>query len=216
TGIHAATGEYVHFMDVDDLLTLDFYEKMSECALKTEADMACCGFFFERTPSHTQHVGYQTVVSTTEDKILMTNVSNYGACWRYIYKLSFLKKHSLLFEVGRLVEDRIFTIQAVYFANRIVMVPDAMYIYKHRKNAITTTKNTALIKKRHADRKYANQFQSEFAEKHQFSLDKSLNRRRWQYKLLGLPILTKIIYHAGKTRWYFLGIPVFQKKEIDT
>lgn len=215
-GLDAALGEYIHFVDADDLLTLDFYEKMMQAVIETRADMACCGFYFERTPSQSQRIEHKLVVSSTTDKILMTDVCNYGACWKYIFRVSFLKGKKLYFEEGRISgEDRIFSIQAVFFANRIVLVPEAMYIYKHRKHSVTVTKNPELVKKRHRDRKYATQFQIEFSNKHHFSLDRSRNRQDWQYKLLGLPICSKRIYHPGKIRWYFLNIPVFQKKEID-
>ncbi len=215
-GIEAASGEFIHFMDADDLLNLEFYEKMYEAIAETGADMACCGFYFERFPSQTQKIEHKLLVSNIPDKVLMTNVCNYGACWKYLCKLSFLKEKKLKFEPGISTgEDRIFSIQAVYFANKIVLVPNAIYYYKNRKSSVTTSRDLERIKKRHRDRKYAEQFQKNFAKQHKFLLNRTLNRQHWQYKLLGLPILNKTVYYAGKTRWYFLGIPVFQKKEID-
>ena len=146
----------------------------------------------------------------------MTNVANYSACWRYIFKRSFLEKNQLLFEVGRMAsEDRMFSIQAIYFANRIVSVPEVVYYYKNRKNSASTTKKLGQVKKRHGDRKHAKLFQAKFIQERQFSLDYTLDQHRWQYKLFGVPILRKRVYHPGKINWYFLNIPVFQKKEID-
>lgn len=216
TGIKAATGEYIHFMDADDLINSEFYEKMIREAIETNSDMASCGFVFERYPGLTQKIEHKLLVVNTEDKILMTDVCNFGACWKYIFKLSFLIENKLHFKEGIVAgEDRIFSLQAVFFAKKIVLVPDAVYIYKNRKNSITNTRKIELIKKRHKDRKYAEQFQIDFARQHHFSIDRSLNWQRWQYKLLGLPLFSKRIYHSGKIRWYFLNIPVFQKKEID-
>ncbi len=214
-GIEAASGEYLHFMDADDAVTLDFYEKMVQAITDADADIAFCGFIFERYPKQTQRVEYRTLYTKTEDKIRATNVCNYAACWRYLFRLSFLKGKNLLFELGRMAEDRIFSLQAVFFAKRIVSVPDVMYIYKNRRNAITTTKNIKITKKRREDRKYADRFQVDFAREHRFSLDRSLHYRHWQYKLLGIPLITKRVYHTGRIRWYFLNIPIFQKKEID-
>lgn len=214
-GIDAANGEYIHFMDADDLLDITFYEKMLQAAVETLSDMSCCGFVFERYPKQSQVIKHPLLLSDTDDKIKMTNVCNYGACWKYLFKTSFLQKQALYFEREIIAgEDRIFSIQAVYFANRIALVPKAVYYYKNRKNTITTTLNTELVKKRRRDRKYANQFQMEFAKKHNFALDRTLHNELWQYKLLGLPLIRKKVYHPGKIKWYFLSIPVFQKKEI--
>lgn len=214
TGMDKAIGEYIHFFDADDLITLNYHEKMVQAIVETDADMACSGFVFERFPTQTQRIEHKLVVSTIEDKILFTNVANYPACWRYLYKLSFLRKNSLRYEDNRYSQDKLFTVPAVHLANRIVMVPEATYIYKHRENAITTSKKSATIKKRHSDRKYANRFRAEYARKHQFALDKSLYYHRWQYKLLGIPVITKKVYFAGKIKWCFLGIPIFQKRDI--
>jgi|LFRM01.1.fsa_nt_gb CDP-glycerol glycerophosphotransferase len=214
-GIEMATGQFIHFMDADDLLTLNFYEEMIRSSLNTGSDVACCGFYFERFPNQSQRVELTTLISITEDKIKATNVCNYGACWRYIFKLDFLKKNKLSFVEGRFGEDRIFSLQAVFFANKIVMVPNVLYIYKNRVNAITTNRNRNIVKKRHKDRRFANNFQKQFASQHQFKLDKSLNYQHWQYKILGISLFTKRLYNNGKTRWFAFNIPIYQKKEID-
>jgi glycosyltransferase involved in cell wall biosynthesis len=213
-GIHTASGEFIHFMDVDDLVNLEFYEQMMQAMVETGADMACCGFVFERYPHQTQKIERKLLVSKLEDKLWITNVSNYGACWRYLFRLSFLKNTPVYFEEGRLVEDRFFSIQAVFYANRIVSVPDAVYFYKNRANSIMTTKNWTLISKRHQDRKHAQEFQRRFAEQKQFVLDTKCQHERWQYKLFGIPLLIQKIHNEGKIKWYFLGIHFFQKKEM--
>ena len=40
TGIDAATGEYIGFVDPDDYVDLDFYEKLYEVATRENADIA--------------------------------------------------------------------------------------------------------------------------------------------------------------------------------
>ena len=76
-GMDVAKGEYIHFMDVDDLVTLNYHEKMTQAAIEAQADIACSGFVFERFPTQTQRIEHKLVISTTEDKILFTNVANF-------------------------------------------------------------------------------------------------------------------------------------------
>ncbi len=212
TGIRAATGTYLHFMDVDDAVSLDFYQKMVEAAIATEAEMVCCGFFFERFPVQSQRYEHALLASTVGDKLALTRVDKYGACWRYLFKTSFLHERALFFNELRAAQDRVFSLRAVYYANRIVSVPDAVYIYKNRAGSITTSTALKPMKKRHADRKAAEITIDEFARRHGFSLVRTI-REQWQYKLLGLPLLSKRIFHTGAIKWYLFGIPVFQKKE---
>jgi glycosyltransferase involved in cell wall biosynthesis len=214
-GIDIATGEYIHFMDADDLINLEFYERMLQAAVSVHSDMTCCDFIYERYPNQNQKMENRLLVSNLEDKIWMTKIQFYGACWRYLYKLSFLKEHKLYFKTGIISgEDRIFSLQTIFYANKIVSVPDAVYIYKNRKESITTTKKKELVKKRKESCQFVDQFQADFTQQHHFSL-RHPDYQCWQYKLFGIPFISKRVYYNNKSKWYFLNIPVFKKKEIE-
>ena len=142
TGIAAATGEYLHFMDVDDAVNLDFYERMLEAALATDADMACCEVVHERLPGLSMFFSDKLVVADPEDKMVLTNVGNQGFCVKYLFRTDFLNNSGLRFEKELChSEDLVLTIQAVYFANKIVSVPHAVYYYKNRADAETQIQN---------------------------------------------------------------------------
>jgi CDP-glycerol glycerophosphotransferase len=214
-GIDTATGEYIHFMDADDLINREFYEKMLQAAVSARSDMTCCSFVYERYPGQSEKIENRLLVSSLEDKIWMTKIQLYGACWRYLYKLSFLKERELYFKTDVISgEDSIFSLQTVFNANKIVSVPDAVYIYKNSKESITTTKRKELVKKREESGEVVKQFQTDFTQQHHFSL-RHPDYQCWQYKLFGIPLISKRIYHSNKSKWYFLNILVFQKKEIE-
>ncbi|MDR2684896.1 MAG: glycosyltransferase [Prevotellaceae bacterium] len=170
TGIDHATGDYIHFFDVDDFINLEFYEKMAEAIALTDAEIACSGMINEPKPRRTRLYPILLVLTNTEDKISTTNVGRHGYVWRYLFKKSFLIKQNLRFETGVLVEDLPFSLQAVYFANKIVTVPDAIYFYKRRENSILTTKNRKGKKKRHEGWLIAKKFRMEFSDKHNFKI----------------------------------------------
>ncbi|MDR1683013.1 MAG: glycosyltransferase [Candidatus Symbiothrix sp.] len=170
TGIDNATGDYIHFLDVDDWLNLQYYEKMLEAVQLTKAEMAVGGVINEIRQKRTQIFDYQIVVSTIDDKLALTNVGKYGYAWRYLFDINFLKNNNLRFEEGRLIEDLAFSLQAVYFANKIVSVPNAVYVYKLRENSIMSNRNKAFKQKRHEDWKHAKEVRRQFAEEHHFQI----------------------------------------------
>ena len=50
TGIEAATGEYIGFVDSDDYVDLDFYEKLYNAATSHNADISCTSIIRKRHP----------------------------------------------------------------------------------------------------------------------------------------------------------------------
>ena len=212
TGIEHATGDFIHFMDVDDLVNLDFYEKMISASLATDADMVCSEMVHERLPYLNLQFDAKQLAVNIEEKMQLTNVKQQGACYKYLFRTDFLRKHKLKFEKEFIsAEDLMFSFQAVYFANKIVSVPQAVYYYKHREQSAMTTKTKAHRQKKRECRKKATNFCKEFAKKHHFEIALPTPQKT-EYKLFGIPLLKKVIFYAGKTRWYFLGICILQRK----
>jgi glycosyltransferase involved in cell wall biosynthesis len=212
-GIQAATGEYIHFMDADDLINLNFYERMLDAILSVDADMACCGFIHERLPAFNSVIIEQFVFINTEDKMTFTNVGHQGAAWKYLFKISFLRSKKLLFDLNlRVAQDKAFSLQAVFYANKIISVPNAVYIYKVRNNSAMTASTTKQKKNRKKSIKEANEFCKKFANEHHLKTISSPRFQLIQYKLFGLPIIKKRIYNTGKVNWYLFGIFILQKK----
>ncbi len=170
TGMDAATGEYIHFMDVDDSVNSVFYEKMIKAISETETDIACGSMINEHNRYKTQRFKNQQVYVNTKDKLTATYVGKWGFVWRYLFRLDFLKSRKLRFEEGRFIEDLPFSVPAVYFANKLVTVPDAEYFYNHSVNSILTNKEKTHRKKRHADKKYAKEQILKFAKEHNFKI----------------------------------------------
>ena len=58
-----------------------------------------------------------------------------------IYRMSLLKDNNITWPEGVYCEDKMFTTQAVYYANSVVTVPDIYYYYYRRPNS--TVNNTS-------------------------------------------------------------------------
>ena len=210
-GIEVASGEYIHFMDVDDLLNLEYYAAMIEAITITDADMACGGMVSEMRPYINSLYPDRLLLTTLEDKISTTNILQLGYVWRHLFKKSFLIEKKLLFEVGQLMEDMPFSLQAVFDANRIVTVPNAVYYYKKRAGSIMTTNDRAFKRKRKEDWRKTKAFRNMFMQKHGLN-DDVLALQKIEYKFLGIPMFRKIVYNSQRTRWYLFGLYIFQRK----
>ena len=210
-GMDSATGDYLHFMDVDDCVNLDFYEKMLETALATDADMVYCGLVHERLPSLTVLFDEKVLAIDPDDKMMLTNVGSQGGCYKYLFRSDFLKRNGLKFEKElRNAQDLVFSIQAVYLANKIVSVPHAVYYYRNRAGSAMTSRGSKR-RKRHAYRRKAKDFCIEFSRQHGLQVI-AAPACKVRYRILGIPALKKIVYNTGKTRWYLFGICVMQQK----
>lgn len=170
TGIDAANGEFIHFMDVDDEINLDYYKMLAEAITETGADIACGGMINETKNYKTRLYKKREVFLSTEDKLEATYVGKWGYVWRYLFRMDFLKQHNLRFEEGRFIEDLMFSLPAVYYSDKLVVVPGAEYLYYQRENSIMTKKDKEHRKKRREDHAHAKAYRTEFARKHNIKI----------------------------------------------
>lgn len=170
SGMDAATGTYVHFMDVDDSINPDFYREMAAAVSETDADIACSGMINEIKPHRTMLFEKQRVLTTVQEKLKATNVGKWGYVWRYLFRADFLKQHGLRFEEGRLIEDLPFSLPAVFFAKSVVVVPGAVYTYRLQENSIMTKKDKAHRQRRRRDIQYVKSFRQKFARQHRIRI----------------------------------------------
>jgi glycosyltransferase involved in cell wall biosynthesis len=170
TGIDVAKGEFVHFMDVDDEINSDYYKSMVEAISETGSDIACGGMINEKKSYKTWLFKKRAVFTATNDKLKATFVGKWGYVWRYLFKLDFLKQHNLRFEEGRFIEDLMFSLPAVFFAEKVVVVPGAEYFYYQRENSIMTRKDAAHRIKRREDHHHAKAYRKAFAQKHNIKI----------------------------------------------
>ena len=135
-GVAAACGDYIHFMDADDLISPDFYEVMLNAARENDADVAACCAFYEKKPWKSIWFQRPEVLRETNEKIRKTLVTVQGWAWRYLIRREFWNAHGFEFPSLRPLEDMPAMIPMVYYANRIALCPDAVYFYKHREGSI--------------------------------------------------------------------------------
>lgn len=124
TGINAACGQYLGFVDPDDYVDLNFYEKLYAKAIETGADITV-GNIRERMLDNTTRDFTKWLSQIEENKIFF----NYTQ-WCAIYKTPFIKNNQVQNPQGlSSSEDTVFVIKCAILANKIVIVPDTFYNY---------------------------------------------------------------------------------------
>ena len=147
-GLDRATGEYVLFVDSDDVIESDTLKKIAEALVQFgEVDAV----FFDGVEDDDVHQdpmrrvpleqvqcadnGKQYLLEHFRDRNL-----NVEACL-YAYRRDFLNEHDLRFREGILHEDVEFTPRIMMQCGTVVELPDRLYHYLVRENSISTQKN---------------------------------------------------------------------------
>ncbi len=131
------TGEYVGFVDSDDYISEDMYEKLYNKAVKENADIVCCNYYrvqeeiekFSAKRFGNQKINKDDIFDKNiyEEKLLFDEVPY---LWNKIFKADIIKNNNIEFDNElRIYEDLLFTYKAFANANKISRIEDCMYFY---------------------------------------------------------------------------------------
>lgn len=132
-GLKVAKGEWIGFIDSDDWVTPDYYEKLLKKAQETGADMVGCDYSLVN--SHTMEVGQVVPINSPEQtgvldlekhKLL---VMRPGSMVVKIYKHEVIRENQLCFPEGIFYEDNCAgPVWSLYF-NHFEKVEEPLYFY---------------------------------------------------------------------------------------
>ena len=182
SGVENATGEYLHFMDSDDLTSPNFYETLINAAVQNDADVVTCSVFYEKKPKQSI-LFLDNEVVLGANKIKKTKIAFVGWAWRYLIKRNFWDKHTFSFPDLVPLEDLPVMLPMIYYANKVVTCSDATYFYKNRESSILNTKlrNLEQKKSREENRRKALKIKVDFVKKHRIKLRSEFEQRCRKY-----------------------------------
>lgn len=140
-GVERATGEYIGFVDSDDYIDEEMYEKLYEAIKKEDVDVAECNLkiiYPDRIELFTEK-DYHKVCSKKEyleEYLKIENIFG-SACVRLI-KSDVAKK--IKFPVGKLYEDTYYAYDLIEKVDRYAIMNNPYYNYLMRENSITNAK----------------------------------------------------------------------------
>lgn len=155
TGLDHASGEYVAFVDSDDFVETDMYEKLYAVSKEQNADVVFCGMKSERKDGSwavCHEVNELKVLTGDEVRTVMLDMiasapydpveRHYRmSVWHAIYRRSIIEEHHIRFESERVVvsEDLPFQVDYLINAGKVAFIPDALYCYCRNGSSLTST-----------------------------------------------------------------------------
>lgn len=150
TGIDAAEGRYIWFMDPDDRVDPDLLEQVLAALEENPAQLTVFGHTEEYYDAGGQ-LNYthaicperRRFVSAEEMRpyvIRLEQETLYGYAWNKVYSLQWIREKRLRFETVRLIEDIVFNIQYCMDIESMNLLDIAPYHYAKRMEGSLTTK----------------------------------------------------------------------------
>ena len=143
-GMAAVSGDYLGFVDSDDYIEPEMYERMLERIQTYDADIAVCGRFYEYMNTTLSDTPGDPVVLTSKEALSVT-LSHEGFflhCWDKLYSRKIFE--GLIFNTEVTVEDRIVVDRLISKADRIVYDPTPLYHFRERSGS--NSKRSGMIR----------------------------------------------------------------------
>lgn len=138
TGMDAAKGEYVYFLDSDDWISDDCLDVLTDPLKEKEYDLVIGNYetfgdyqvqslLFEK---QSELIGNKYIFHELAERQLSVTA------WNKLCKLSFLRDNGIDFLEGQLHEDDLWTYKICLFASQIAIQKQVTYYYRQRGNSI--------------------------------------------------------------------------------
>lgn len=142
-GLDVAVGRYVGFVDSDDYVSDDMYQKLYEAIEENQADVAVCNCFQvdgEGRRLEGKRYNYRLDKGTLSGREILKKIGETGSAvyvvmWNKLYKRELFD--GLRFDEGKINED-IWIFGKLYFRVKCaVCIPERLYFYERGQSSIT-------------------------------------------------------------------------------
>ncbi|MBE7710886.1 MAG: glycosyltransferase family 2 protein [Cyanobacteria bacterium SIG31] len=204
--IEHARGEFLGFVDADDWVDLDYFEKLYQAAKKNNCDVACAGFkrFKKNKERIADFYEAELVCTTTNDKVRLANIPAHNYIWNKIYNREAWVEAGIKFQSGRYYEDMALLIKIIHKMKKMVTVPDVYYIYRLNPTSTCAQKTNRYS----ADYRWALGEMFRYADENDIILQRdNIIHKKIYYKIFNFTLLKIYYYESLKIYKLFGFIP---------
>lgn len=162
-GLDAARGEWIAFVDSDDTITPDYCAKLYAAVQQTGAQIAACNYRQvdeSGQPLKEQYLHVRAEVLDQKEALEHCTLLPYMVVWNKLFHAAIFE--TLRFRENLIYEDTILMAQAIERTEKVVNIPDQMYLYRKVRGSTMNSKVTL----RNLDRVEANYIVFECARRH--------------------------------------------------
>jgi heptose III glucuronosyltransferase len=146
-GLALARGEFVAFMDADDIAEPVMYERLLELAEKKRLDVSVCNAWrVEDGVPKGRCLANLSEQVQSGDRWLAGQVARRALkhyIWCHLYRRDFLSRNRISFVPGLVHQDIIWTNQVMLAAKRVGCIDLPLYHYRHRPGSLSKPRTSA-------------------------------------------------------------------------
>ena len=143
-GLDAATGSYIGFVDGDDYIHPEMYQRLYEKMEEYSADLAICGF--DRVDVHSDNIiknenlRCKDLINKKDAIMNICRKCLFVVVWNKLYKRELF--NNLRFKYGKISEDNFIMHEVYHKCEQIVSVSENLYYYVQTPNSIIRREKT--------------------------------------------------------------------------
>ena len=140
-GIQASQGEFIVFLDGDDLQDPQMLQKMIGVQNKGDYDLVICGYQFKEEKGKGKDINPEPAILENKEDVLNYFIKYYpdglmGYPWNKLYRKRIITENNILFPKMRRLEDGIFNVDYIKQVERMGIIPEPLVYYRANSQVI--------------------------------------------------------------------------------
>ena len=146
-GLKAASGEYIAFVDSDDFIEINMFEKMYNKAKRQSADIVICNYILYKDLSDKQELNDLIIEGINKDgyidkvealkRFLLNDIKGY--VWNKLHKRELFTENNITFPDFIVCEDTPVGFLLLASSQKIYLMNEPLYYYRQREASLTKT-----------------------------------------------------------------------------